>query len=122
MATWKDTIGKITVIVENNRPYDYIFGKSETWKRIADNKWQAIFYDVEPEYRECFTFHTHNILHDTGPKCFPAYFPYIKQKAQIIPNKKIFLFLFFRIKKGSPYSALISAITFVFSKKSCIFL
>ena len=68
--------------MENNRPYDYIFGKSETWKRIADNKWQAIFYDVEPEYKECFTFHTNNILHDTGPKGFPAYFPYIKQKAQ----------------------------------------
>lgn len=81
-SSWKDTIGKITVIVENNLPYDYIFGKSETWKRIADNKWQAIFYNVEPEYKECFTFHTDNILHDTGPKCFPAYFPYIKQKAQ----------------------------------------
>lgn len=30
-SSWKDTIGKITVIVENNRPYDYIFRNLETY-------------------------------------------------------------------------------------------
>lgn len=79
-SSWYGTIGKITVIVENNLPYSYIFGKSDTWKKIADNKWKAVFYDVEPEYTECFTFHTDDILHDTGPKCFPAYFPFTENK------------------------------------------
>ena len=80
-SSWANKIGKISVIVENNLPHEFISLQSEPWKRIADNKWRAVFYNTEPSYTDCFTFNAQSIFHDYGPKSFPAYFPYTTKKA-----------------------------------------
>lgn len=77
-SSWRDVIGEMTVILENNlkysRPNDFkLPGEISAFKPIADNKWEAHFYNIEPEYKECITIHAKDILDDTGPKCFPGY-------------------------------------------------
>ena len=87
-SSWKGSIGEITVILENNLPYarpnefELPKGKSTPFTRIADNKWEAHFYKIEPKYTDCITIHTGNILDDTGPKCFPSYFKFNRVKAE----------------------------------------
>ena len=78
-SSWKNSIGNITLILENNLPYDnpngfrLPKGDATAFSRIADNKWEAHFSDIEPDYTDCITIHTKDILEDTGPKCFPLY-------------------------------------------------
>lgn len=76
-SSWKNSIEEITVVLENNLPYGYISNLkmakddiSSKFKPIADNKWEAHFYNVEPSYTDCFTFYCTNILDDGGPKAF----------------------------------------------------
>ena len=78
-SSWQGYIGEITLILENNLPYDYPAsfvlpeGKRTEFKRVKDNKWEARFYNVEPEYTDCITIYTEDLLHDNGPKGFPLY-------------------------------------------------
>lgn len=78
-SSWQGDIGEITLILENNLPYDYPAsfilpdGKRTEFKRVKDNRWEVRFYNVEPEYTECITIYATDILHDTGPKAFPLY-------------------------------------------------
>lgn len=77
-SSWKNDIGEITFILENNLSYSKPDGfdlpdNSAIFERIADNKWETHFYHIEPEYTDCITIHTRNILDDTGPKAFPLY-------------------------------------------------
>lgn len=90
-SSWKNTIGKITLIVVNNLPYGYpesirmgsnIWGESIKKRLIKkdDKTFEAVFYNVEPaEYTDIFYVHFEDILNDSGPKRFPAYFPYNKR-------------------------------------------
>ena len=84
-SSWKNPIQKITLVLENNLPYDYpsllIMNKKDSYEdisthfsRISDNKFQANFYNIEPNYTDIFTFNLTDILNDTGPKIFPSYF------------------------------------------------
>lgn len=76
--SWFFDIGEMTVIIENNLPYNrpdelVLPGKKEDFKRVKDNVWEAHFYKIEPEYTDCIRIHAKDILDDTGPKRFPAY-------------------------------------------------
>lgn len=82
-SSWKKPIGKITVRIENNLPYDKpesisMGGKSiiNEFKRISDNSYEAVFYNVEPAYTDIIQIFSNSIINDYGPKSFPAYFCY----------------------------------------------
>lgn len=52
-SSWKNSIGKIVLTIENNISLKYpdefkLPTENATFERIADNKWTAIFYDIEP--------------------------------------------------------------------------
>lgn len=87
-SSWKDDIGEITLIIENNLPYSRPVGfelpeNGTSFVRLEDNKWQAKFYNVAPEYTDCITINARNILDDTGPRAFPSYgYTFSKKKAQ----------------------------------------
>ncbi len=73
--TWKNSIGKITFRVVNNLLYDYPIQiyKAEVpvadkFYRKADNIFEAVFYDVEPEkFNETFRIFVGDILGNDGP-------------------------------------------------------
>lgn len=77
-SSWKDKIGEMTLIIENNLPYhrpdEFVLPDENTdFKRISDNKWEAHFYNVEPDYTDCITILLKDIIDNTGPKKFPLY-------------------------------------------------
>ena len=77
-SSWKGNIGKMTIIIENKIQYEYLDnikvpGNVPKFMRIADNKWEAHLYNIEPEYKDCITIHTMDILDNTGPRAFPTY-------------------------------------------------
>ena len=78
-SSWKNTIGEMTLILENNLPYSkpngfgLPEGDSTQFAHIADNKWEAHFTNLEPDYTDCIKIHAIDILEDTGPKAFPCY-------------------------------------------------
>lgn len=88
-SSWKNSIGKIHLVIINNLPYGYletvrmgknIWGSSVKDKiSIIDEKtYEVIFTNIEPDYTDIFYVCFENILFDSGPKRFPAYFPFIK--------------------------------------------
>lgn len=89
-SAWKNSIGKINLIIINNLMYGYpedirmgknIWGKSikENIIKVDEKTYEIVLYNVEPEYNEIFYFHFEDILNDYGPKRFPAYFPFNKR-------------------------------------------
>lgn len=89
-SSWKNTIGKIKLIIINNLPYGYletirmgesIWGESIKNKvsKIDENTYELVFTNIEPNFTDIFYIYFENILTDSGPKCFPGYFPFIKQ-------------------------------------------
>ncbi len=89
-SNWKNSIGKIKLIIVNNLPYGYLeyirMGESIWGESIKDkisiineNTYEAIFTNIEPDFTDIFYIYFENILSDSGPKCFPGYFPFIKQ-------------------------------------------
>ena len=86
-SSWKGAIGKMTVRLENRMPYQrpdsftLPEGDASAFTRKGDNKWEAQFSQIEPKYTDCISIHTRDILDDTGPKSFPAYFRFAEQRA-----------------------------------------
>lgn len=89
-SSWKNSIGKIRLVIINNLPYGYlgkirmgenIWGKSikEKLSKVNENTYEVIFTDIEPNYTDIFYIQFENILNDSGPKSFPSYFPFTKQ-------------------------------------------
>ena len=89
-SSWKNSIGKIKLIIINNLHYGYldiirmgdsIWGESikDKLSKINENTYEAVFTNIEPNFTEIFYIYFENILSDSGPKCFPGYFPFIKQ-------------------------------------------
>ncbi len=88
-SSWKNEIGKITLIIVNNLQYGYlsqlkmgknIWGKSIKEKLIQKDEktYELVMENIEPDYTDIFYIYFENILNDTGPKCFPAYFTFDK--------------------------------------------
>ena len=81
-SSWNGSIGEITLVLENRLTYErpdqfeLPKGNESAFTRIADNRWEAHFYQVKPKYTDCITIHVRDILDDTGPKCFPSYFKF----------------------------------------------
>ena len=82
-ASWKNPIGKITLILENSNlskyPRDiYIRDKSikNEFLRVSDNTFKIDLYNVEPNYTDVFTIQLTSNIGDTGPKIFPYHFYY----------------------------------------------
>lgn len=81
-SCWKNSIGKITVRVQNDSLINYpeYFNYSTT--RVNDNTWESEFYDVEPEeYNKEFYIYVNNIFHDNGPRYLTRerYFGYTRK-------------------------------------------
>ena len=87
-SSWKGAIGEMTVRLENrmdySRPDAFELPSKDTsaFARVADNCWEAHFFKLRPGYTDCITIHAASIFYDNGPKAFPAYFPFIRTKAQ----------------------------------------
>ena len=47
--------------------------------KIDEKTYKVIFTNIEPNYTDIFYICFDNILSDSGPKYFPAYFPFIKK-------------------------------------------
>lgn len=89
-SSWKNSIGKIKLVIINNLPYGYIetvrMGKDiggtsikNKISKIDEKTYEVIFTNIEPNYTDIFYICFDNILSDSGPKYFPAYFPFIKK-------------------------------------------
>ncbi len=94
-SSWKNSIGKITLRIINNLNNLFLSsitmgsvqGKGEysevknKFIKKNDNTFEAVFYDIEPDYKNVFTIWFEDILNDVGPKRFPAHFLYNKKIA-----------------------------------------
>lgn len=75
-SSWKGTIEKITLIIENNLSETYLRdfelpNKKYTFEKLADNKWKAYFYDIEPKYLDCITFKPKYIFFTYKERYYP---------------------------------------------------
>lgn len=88
-SSWKNSIGKIRLVIINNLPYGYLqtvrmgknIGGSSVKDKISiinEKTYEVIFTNIEPDYTDIFYVCFENILSDSGPKRFPAYFPFTK--------------------------------------------
>lgn len=87
---WKNSIGKLTLQIDNRCTYTKVSEVSMADKeietknfiRLSDTLFECVFYDVEPEkLSESFYIYCENCIMDTGPRAFPAYFFYIERLA-----------------------------------------
>lgn len=93
-SSWKHSIGKITLIIENNikyyRPVKITMGNNlinNTFTRISDNTFKSVFTNIEPDYEDIFQIFISDILDDTGPKRFPSYFIYT---TKVVDSSRLF--------------------------------
>jgi hypothetical protein len=85
--SWKGPIKTLKLIIENNNLYRKIgwikmASKSirSSFQRIADNKYEFITYNVEPEnYENVFEISLFDVLDNIGPTKFPSFFDFDKE-------------------------------------------
>jgi hypothetical protein len=72
-SSWKNSIGKMTVRIQNNDIYSYPqeinLPDSTTLIRINDNTWEGIYTNIEPnKYTDSINIEMGNIFGDNGPR------------------------------------------------------
>lgn len=72
-SSWKNSIGKMTVRIQNNDLYSRFVQLSmpnnSSLKRINDNTWEGIYTNIEPiKYTDSITIVQGNLFGDDGPR------------------------------------------------------
>lgn len=72
-SSWKNSIGKMTVRIQNkdidSYPRTISLPSKSTPQRISDDTWEWVFTNIEPEtYTDCISIEIGDIFGDNGPR------------------------------------------------------